>query len=130
MVHLQYNSYTMQATSSRGGTANTLITITLLLLLLYVGQGILKPLAFASLLAILLISPSRFFEKAGFPRGIAALISLLLAFVVFFVIFYLRNAQSLEPISLQCVLGSSRREFCLSPLGLADHRSQHMEGFL
>jgi predicted PurR-regulated permease PerM len=53
-----------------------------------VGQGILKPLAFASLLAILLISPSRFFEKAGFPRGIAALISLLLAFVVFFIIFY------------------------------------------
>ncbi|HVG41525.1 MAG TPA: AI-2E family transporter [Chitinophagaceae bacterium] len=78
----------MPATTSRGNTTNTLITITLILLLLYWGQAILKPLAFAGLLAVLLISPSRMFEKAGFSRGIAALISVLLAFVVFFVVFY------------------------------------------
>jgi predicted PurR-regulated permease PerM len=78
----------MQASTSRGNFTNSIIAVTLIILLLYWGQGILKPLAFAGLLAILLISPSRFFERAGFPRGIAALISLLLAFVLFFIIFY------------------------------------------
>ena len=68
--------------------ANWLISALAILILLYVGQDVLKPLAFAVLLAILLISPCRLFEKAGFPRGVAALISLLLALVVFFVVFY------------------------------------------
>ena len=96
----------MEATSSRGNITNSLITLTLLLLLLYWGQGILKPLAFACLLAVLLISPAKLFEKAGFPRGIAALISLLLAFVVFFVIFYFLSTSIISfkkdlPLMLQ-----------------------------
>lgn len=77
---------TLQPTNAK--LANWLTCIIIALILLYVGQGVLKPLAFASLLAILLISPCSFFEKAGFPRGIAALISVLLSLVVFFVIFY------------------------------------------
>ena len=48
----------------------------------------LKPICFAGLLAILLVSPCKFFERAGFPRGIAALISLILAIMVFIVLFY------------------------------------------
>lgn len=68
--------------------ANWLISLLVILVLLDIGQGVLKPLAFGLLLAILLITPCRFFEKAGFPRGVAALISLLLALVVFLVIFY------------------------------------------
>lgn len=78
----------MLTTSSNSRLTNSLISVTLILLLLYVGQGILKPLAFASLLAILLIAPSQALEKRGCPRGIAALISILLAFVGFGIIFY------------------------------------------
>jgi len=56
--------------------------------LLYFGQEILKPLAFSCLVALLLITPCRFFERQGFPRGVSALISMLLALIVFVVIFY------------------------------------------
>lgn len=73
---------------SYGRAANWLLTVTLVLLLLYIGQGILKPLAFAGLLAILLISPCKLLEKAGISRGLAAMVSVLLAFVLFFVVFY------------------------------------------
>lgn len=56
--------------------------------ILYLGQEILKPLAIACLVALLLITPCRFFERQGFPRGISALISMLLAFIVFVIVFY------------------------------------------
>lgn len=56
--------------------------------ILYFGQETLKPFAFSCLMALLLISPSRFFERQGFPRGIATLISLLLALMIFLVVFY------------------------------------------
>lgn len=65
-----------------------LLCFTLILLLLYVGQEILKPFAFACLLAMLLLSPCRFFERQGFPRAVAALMSLLLATLVFVIVFY------------------------------------------
>ena len=77
---------TIQPANAR--IANWLVSFLAIIILLYIGQAVLKPLAFAVLLAILLISPCRLFERAGFPRGVAALISLLLAFVVFFVVFY------------------------------------------
>lgn len=67
---------------------NPLLCLIMILALLYVGQEILKPLAFASLMALLLMSPCRFFERQGFPRGIAALICLLLGLLVFIVVFY------------------------------------------
>jgi predicted PurR-regulated permease PerM len=68
--------------------APPLLCFTLVIILLSVGQGVLKPICFAGLLAILLITPCRLFERAGFPRGIASLISLLLALMVFTVLFY------------------------------------------
>ncbi|MFL5789297.1 MAG: AI-2E family transporter [Flavisolibacter sp.] len=67
---------------------NPLLCICIIFVILYVGQGILKPFAFSCLLAMLLISPCSFFERQGFPRGIAALISLIMALLVFFVVFY------------------------------------------
>lgn len=67
---------------------NPLLCTIILFALLYFGQDILKPLAFAGLIALLLITPCRFFEKQGFPRGVSALISMLLASIVFVVIFY------------------------------------------
>lgn len=65
-----------------------LLCFTLLIILMYVGQSVFKPICIAALLAILLITPCRLFERAGFPRGIASLISLLLAIMVFIIIFY------------------------------------------
>src|ERR1700694_3601420 len=67
---------------------NPLLCLIIILALLYVGQEILKPLAFASLFALLLIAPCSFFERQGFPRGIAALICLLLGLLLFVVVFY------------------------------------------
>jgi predicted PurR-regulated permease PerM len=67
---------------------NPLLVICILFVILYVGQEILKPFAFSCLLAILLISPCKFFERQGFPRGFASLVSLILAVLVFIVVFY------------------------------------------
>lgn len=67
---------------------NPLICITIILVLLYVGQDILKPFAFSCLVALLLVSPSKYFEEQGFPRGAAAMISLILATVLFTVVSY------------------------------------------
>ena len=77
---------TLQPTNAR--IANWLLSLLAILILLDFGQGVLKPLVFALLLALLLLSPCRFFERKGFPRGLAALISVLLALVVFLIIFY------------------------------------------
>jgi predicted PurR-regulated permease PerM len=65
-----------------------LLFFTLVLLLVYFVQEVLKPLCFAGLFAVLLTAPCNLFEKAGFSRGIAALISLILALVFFIVVFY------------------------------------------
>lgn len=67
---------------------NPLLCLIIVFALLYLGQEILKPLAFACLVALLLISPCRFFERQGFPRGVSALISMILASIVFIVVFY------------------------------------------
>ena len=67
---------------------NPLLCLIIIFALLYSGQEILKPLAFACLVAVLLITPCKFFERQGFPRGASALISMLLASIVFVVVFY------------------------------------------
>ena len=67
---------------------NPLLCLIILFALLYLGQEIFKPLALACLVALLLITPCRFFERQGFPRGVSALISMLLASIFFVVIFY------------------------------------------
>ncbi|GAA4343014.1 AI-2E family transporter [Flaviaesturariibacter amylovorans] len=66
-----------------------LLCIALVLGLLYYGEPVLKPLAMSGLLALLLTSPCRFFERQGFPRGYAAMIVLLFAVVLFVIVFYL-----------------------------------------
>lgn len=68
---------------------NPLLCIILVFALLYFGQEILKPLAFSCLTALLLITPCRFFERQGFPRGVSALISMILASIIFVIVFYL-----------------------------------------
>ena len=68
--------------------AAPLICLAIIIGLLYYAQEILKPLALSGLIAILLTSPSRFFERQGFPRGVAAMISLIFAIAVFIFVFY------------------------------------------
>src|SRR5688572_25096139 len=67
---------------------NPLLCFIIVLALLYVGQDILKPLAFSCLLALLFVSPCAFFERQGFPRGVAAMVIMLLGLIVFVIIFY------------------------------------------
>lgn len=67
---------------------NPLLCIIIIFALLRFGQEVFAPLAFACLVALLLITPCKFFERQGFPRGAAALISMLLASIVFVIIFY------------------------------------------
>lgn len=67
---------------------NPLICLAIGIWILYIGQDVLKPIAFSCLLALLLTSVSKFFEKQGFPRGLAALISILFALIIFVVVFY------------------------------------------
>jgi predicted PurR-regulated permease PerM len=68
--------------------AHPLLSLVLLLGILYIGQHVLIPFAFSCLLAILLVAPSRRVEKTGMPRGLAALICLLFAMILFFFVFY------------------------------------------
>ncbi|HUQ65189.1 MAG TPA: AI-2E family transporter [Flavitalea sp.] len=67
---------------------NPLLCLIMVIAILYVGQEILKPLAFSAFIALLLISPCAFFERQGCSRAIAALICLLLALLVFVIVFY------------------------------------------
>ncbi len=67
---------------------NPLLCLILILALLYLGQEILKPLAFSCITALMLISPCKYFERQGFPRAAAALICLLLGLILFLAVFY------------------------------------------
>ncbi|WP_447640101.1 MULTISPECIES: AI-2E family transporter [Chitinophagaceae] len=59
-----------------------LLSIVLLLLLAYEGEGIFKPLAFAGIFALGLSSPCSWLEKRGLNRSWAAAICVLLSLVV------------------------------------------------
>jgi predicted PurR-regulated permease PerM len=76
------------STSVYARLVNPLLCLAIALGLLYYGQSVLKPLALSALIAILLTSPCRYFEKQGFPRAISALMMLVFAVVIFFLIFY------------------------------------------
>ncbi len=67
---------------------NPLLCIIIIFALLRLGKEVFAPLAFACLVALLLITPCKFFERQGFPRGAAALVSMLLASIVFVIVFY------------------------------------------
>src|SRR5687768_3655739 len=112
--------------------APPLLCFTLIIILMYVGQSVWKPIFLAGLLAILLISPSRFFEKAGFPRGIAALISLLLALLVFVVLFYFLSNSIIQfrndlPVLIERIADAitqielwAQKKFKISPQKMKD----------
>jgi len=67
---------------------NPLLVFVIILAILYVGQEILKPFAFSCILALLFVAPCAFFERQGFPRGVSAMIVLLMGVIVFCVVFY------------------------------------------
>lgn len=70
-----------------------LLTIGLLTLLLYVGQGILVPLLFAVLLASLLLPVTKFLERIGVHRVVSILLSLFLSIIVIGAIIYFLASQ-------------------------------------
>lgn len=63
------------------------------LLLLYFGQGLFVPLAFGGLISLLLIPLCNFFEKQGFPRLYASLISVILGLLFFVIVSYYISSQ-------------------------------------
>lgn len=68
--------------------ANPLICFAITLWILYIGKDVLITLSFACLLAILLTSPCRALEKIGLSRAVASILCLILALVLFVIIFY------------------------------------------
>jgi putative permease len=77
----------------RARLSQSLIAIVLILLLLREGETIFIPMSFAGLLTMLLITPCNYFEKKGVPRGIAALISLLVSIIVVVTVLYFISSQ-------------------------------------
>ncbi|MDR0791697.1 MAG: AI-2E family transporter [Chitinophagaceae bacterium] len=73
--------------------SSMLLSVILLFFILYIGQNVLMPLAFACLFCIVLIAPCNYFEKIGIGKGFAALLSALIAVVVFGFIFYFVSSQ-------------------------------------
>ena len=73
--------------------SHSLLSIGLILLLMYLGHTILVPLAFASLLCILLMGPCNFLERHKFPKGLAALFSVLAAIIIVGIVFYFISTQ-------------------------------------
>ena len=70
-----------------------LLTIGLLTLLIYIGQGILVPLLFAILLASLLLPVTKFLERVGVHRVISILLSLFLSIIILGSIIYFLASQ-------------------------------------
>lgn len=73
--------------------AHKLQIVFITILLLYFGQMVLIPLAFAGLIALLLIPVCNFFERQGFPRLYAALIAVILGLLFFIVTSYFISSQ-------------------------------------
>ncbi len=80
-------------TPFRARLCQSLISILIILFLLKVAENIFIPMAFAGLLTIILLGPCNYMEKKGLARGIAALISLLLAIVLVTAVFYFISSQ-------------------------------------
>ena len=73
--------------------SQSLISIVLILFLMKQAETIFIPLSFAGLLSIILITPCNYLEKKGLTRGIAALISLLIAIIFVTTILYFISSQ-------------------------------------
>jgi predicted PurR-regulated permease PerM len=68
--------------------AFNLLSVGLIVVLVYVGQGIIIPILFAILLASILLPLNKFLEKKGLHRVVSILLSLLLALVILGTIIY------------------------------------------
>lgn len=68
--------------------SNNLLSIGLIVLFFYVGQGILVPLFFAILLASLLLPINLFLERKGFHHILAIILSLLFSLIVIVSVLY------------------------------------------
>ena len=79
--------------------AAILFTIALLFCFLYLASSILIPLFFAVLFALLLYPLSRFFERNGFPRILAIVISMLLVVLTIAGLLFLLSTQIYRFIS-------------------------------
>jgi len=73
--------------------SHTLLSIGLIILFMYIAKSILVPLIFAALLCIVLMMPCDYMEQHGMPRSVAAIICLVLAITVVFIIFYFISSQ-------------------------------------
>jgi len=79
--------------SSSANLAYNLHIVLVTIFLLYFGQAVLVPIAFACLIALLLMPLCNFFEKQGFPRLFAALISIILGLMFFTLVSYFISSQ-------------------------------------
>lgn len=76
--------------------ANRLIVFTLSIVILIYAKSVLLPLAFGVVFALALITPSRFLEKKGIPRGLSATICLIIALVLLSGVFVFISSQILN----------------------------------
>lgn len=76
--------------------AYRLIVFTLTIVMLIYARSVLLPLAFASILALALMGPSRFLERYGVGRSMAAIICLLVALVLMSGVFIFITTQVLN----------------------------------
>lgn len=76
--------------------SNVLLMVTLILLLLYVGKGILVPLFIAAIICIFLIGPCNYLEKKGIHHAIAAIICMVAAIFLISAIFYFISEQLID----------------------------------
>ena len=73
--------------------AFTLFAIALIILFMYMGRTVLVPLFFSFLVAILLHPVVRFLERKGFPRTLAAIVTLLIFMILLGGLFYFFSHQ-------------------------------------
>lgn len=71
----------------------SLVSIVLIFLILFLAQHILIPVAFATLFALLLVTPCNFFERLGVSRGLASLFSTLLFILAGSVVLFFISTQ-------------------------------------
>lgn len=85
----------MASTSSSFSTrfATSLLIICLLALITYVAKGILIPLGFAIMLAMLLLPVVKWLVSKGIPDVIASILAILIAIIFVCAIFYFLSAQ-------------------------------------
>ena len=71
----------------------TLISLAILTVLIYYGQGIILPFLFAVLLAMLLLPVTNFLGRKKFPKVLSILLPLVLSFILIAGIIYLLSRQ-------------------------------------